>query len=117
MSTKHIINIENSQIMKSIDDESVDLVVTSPPYPMIEMWDEVFSLQSNGMTSNIEDSPEEAFELMHKELDKVWKECYRVLKPGGFMCVNIGDATRTINGNFKLDFDYLKITMRCLCYS
>ncbi len=113
MSTKHIINIENSQIMKSIDDESVDLVVTSPPYPMIEMWDEVFSLQSNGMTSNIEDSPEEAFELMHKELDKVWKECYRVLKPGGFMCVNIGDATRTINGNFKLYNNHTRILEAC----
>ncbi|WP_429997456.1 hypothetical protein, partial [Mycoplasmopsis bovis] len=26
-----------------IDDESVDLVITSPPYPMIKMWDEIFS--------------------------------------------------------------------------
>lgn len=39
---------------------------------------------------------------MHQELDKVWKECFRVIKPGGFLCVNIGDATRTINGKFTL---------------
>ena len=29
--------------MASIPDESIDLVVTSPPYPMIEMWDGVFA--------------------------------------------------------------------------
>ena len=27
-------------------DESVNLIVTSPPYPMIEMWDEIMSTQN-----------------------------------------------------------------------
>ncbi|SVE09491.1 uncharacterized protein METZ01_LOCUS462345, partial [marine metagenome] len=27
----------------AIEDESVDLIVTSPPYPMVEMWDTIFS--------------------------------------------------------------------------
>jgi DNA modification methylase len=39
---------------------------------------------------------------MHQELDKVWTEVERVLIPGGFACINIGDATRTINGDFSL---------------
>lgn len=113
MSTKQLINISNSQKMGSIGNESVDLVVTSPPYPMIEMWDEVFSLQNSDISFCLEGKPEEAFELMHKELDKVWKECFRVLKPGGFMCVNVGDATRTINGSFKLYNNHTRISETC----
>lgn len=113
MPTKQIINIGNSQKMESIDKESIDLVVTSPPYPMIEMWDDIFSLQNKEISSCLEREPEEAFELMHKELDKVWKECKRVLKPGGFLCINIGDATRTINGNFKLYNNHTRISEIC----
>lgn len=113
MVTKQIINISNSQKMESIGNESVDLVVTSPPYPMIEMWDEIFLLQNSSISSCIEEKPDEAFELMHQELDKVWEECYRVIKPGGFMCVNIGDATRTINGNFKLYNNHTRILETC----
>ena len=33
---------------------------------------------------------------MHQVLDQVWTECFRVLKCGCFLCVNIGDATRSI---------------------
>ena len=32
-----------AQFMAGIADESVDLIVTSPPYPMVEMWDEIFA--------------------------------------------------------------------------
>ena len=62
MVTKQIINISNSQKMESIGNESVDLVVTSPPYPMIEMWDEIFLLQNSSISSCIEEKPDEAFE-------------------------------------------------------
>jgi DNA modification methylase len=55
-----------------------------------------------------------AFELMHKELDKVWKEVYRVLKEGGFACINIGDATRTIDGEFRLYANHSRILQYCL---
>lgn len=113
MSTKQIINIGSSQRMEFIGDESVNLVVTSPPYPMIEMWDEIFSLQNNNISYCLEENPAEAFELMHQELDKVWEECYRVIKPGGFMCVNIGDATRTFNGYFKLYNNHTRISEKC----
>ena len=43
MMTEHRVNIGNSQNLKEVEDESINLIVTSPPYPMIEMWDEVFS--------------------------------------------------------------------------
>ena len=42
MMTEHRVNIGNSQNLKEIENESVNLIVTSPPYPMIEMWDEVY---------------------------------------------------------------------------
>ena len=46
---------------------------------------------------------------MHNMLNDVWKECDRVLKDGGFVCINIGDATRTINNKFQLYPNHAKI--------
>ena len=46
MITRHQIIFQDSNNIKNIPDESVGLVVTSPPYPMIEMWDETFSVQN-----------------------------------------------------------------------
>ena len=54
-----------------------------------------------------------AFELMHIELDKVWNEVFRVLKEGGIACINIGDATRTINKNFQLYSNHSRIINHC----
>lgn len=51
---------------------------------------------------------------MHQELDKIWSECYRVLKEGGIACINIGDATRTINNNFCLYTNHARIINYCL---
>ena len=83
--------------------ESVDLVVTSPPYPMIEMWDAVFAGQDQGIAAAlVEGKGASAFERMHALLDQVWAELFRVLKPGGLACINIGDATRTLQGEFQL---------------
>ena len=82
MTTNHTLYIGASQHMKQINDCTIDLVVTSPPYPMIEMWDEIMSDQNPQIKKYIESEPEKAFELMHQELDMVWKECFRVIKPG-----------------------------------
>jgi len=89
--------------MDSVQNESVDLVVTSPPYPMIEMWDKTFcELNSTINQALISSNPHGVYDLMHKELTRVWSEVVRVLKPGGMACINIGDATRTIEGSFQL---------------
>ncbi len=114
METTHGYFIDNSNNMSSVENDSVDLVVTSPPYPMIEMWDKIMSAQNEAIASLINTEPEKAFELMHKELDRVWAECYRVVKPGGFLCINIGDATRTINGTFRLFSNHSRIIDSCL---
>lgn len=114
MTTNHNICIGASQNMEQIKDCSVDLVVTSPPYPMIEMWDEILAKQNPVITDYLKTEPEKAFELMHQELDKVWQECFRIVKPGGFLCINIGDATRTINGNFTLYNNHSRISKACI---
>lgn len=89
--------------MDMIQDESVDLVVTSPPYPMIKMWDELFSSLNEEIQLALEkEEGNSAFELIHMELDKVWHELYRVMKRGSFACINIGDAVRSIGNGFRL---------------
>ncbi len=110
METKHHIAFADARQLESISDQSIQLVVTSPPYPMIEMWDDIFSRQNPEINEALEGKDgNTAFELMHKELDKVWTELYRVLEPGGIACINIGDATRTLNGEFRLYSNHARI--------
>ena len=46
---------------------------------------------------------------MHKILDPVWDELFRVLKAGRFACINIGDATRKIRDDFCLYPNHARI--------
>ena len=111
---KHTVYFKASQNMSQLKNESVDIVVTSPPYPMIEMWDDIMANQNPEIKTALDDKkPREAFELMHLELDKVWSECWRVLKNGSFLCINIGDATRTIDGEFALYNNNTRIIQAC----
>lgn len=111
--TEHNIIIGNSQKMTTINDDTVDIIVTSPPYPMIQMWDEMFINSNPKINVCLASNPIQAFELMHKELDIVWEECYRVLKNGGYLCINIGNATRTINGQFSLYNNQSRVAQKC----
>ena len=115
MKTIHTLFFNPAQNMSEVADASVNEIVTSPPYPMIEMWDEILARQNKAIADALSSgNADVAFEEMHKELDKVWKECYRVLSPGGFLCINIGDATRTINGEFRLFNNHSRIVKSCL---
>ncbi|KPA14331.1 modification methylase [Candidatus Magnetomorum sp. HK-1] len=109
--TKHNVIFADARKLKGISKNSIDLVVTSPPYPMIEMWDVLFKDLNLDIGKALTDNDgNSAFELMHKELDKVWKELDRVVKPSGFVCINIGDATRTIGKQFQLYSNHSRIT-------
>ena len=110
METHHTVTFCDARQLTDIPGQSIELVVTSPPYPMIEMWDEIFGQQNAEIKDALDKKDgNTAFELMHQELDKVWQELYRVLKPGGIACINIGDATRTFNGDFKLYTNHARI--------
>jgi len=111
MDTTHKVFFKNSSNMSELESNSVDLMITSPPYPMIEMWDFLFFTLNNKIKQVMEEEDgKEAFNLMHVELDKVWNEVARVLKLGGIACINIGDATRKIDKTFQLFPNHVKIT-------
>ena len=110
MKTTHNILFQDARDLKEIPSESVDLVVTSPPYPMISMWDEMFSNQNPGIQDALAcGDGKQAYELMHAILDSVWREVFRVLKDGRFACINIGDATRKIGDDFCLYPNHARI--------
>ena len=121
MYTNHRIILGNSQQMHELADGAVQLMVTSPPYPMIQMWDALFAkvdpkiaelwqkLNANAVGENVR----LIYDAMHENLAKVWQEAYRVLVEGGIACINIGDATRTINGKFQLFSNHSRITEIC----
>jgi DNA modification methylase len=121
LSTKHKVILGNSQQMPELADSSIHLMVTSPPYPMIKMWDTLFAgmdpkiteLWQELKTDRQEETVTHIYERMHENLAKVWHEAYRALVDGGIACINIGDATRTINGSFRLFANHSKIIEHC----
>lgn len=108
--TNHRIWMTDAQDLDGVGEQSVDLVVTSPPYPMIQMWDTLFEAADPLIGEALARSNcAIAFERMHQCLDPVWQALFRVLKPGGIACVNIGDATRSIGGLFQLFSNHSRI--------
>ena len=110
MKTHHQVIIGDARDMHMVDSESIDLVVTSPPYPMIQMWDQSFRALNRDIGVHLDSNHgRAAFEMMHQELDQAWDEIHRVLKKGGFVCINIGDATRKMGDNFQLYPNHARI--------
>ncbi|MCB9778581.1 MAG: site-specific DNA-methyltransferase [Alphaproteobacteria bacterium] len=103
MRTLHRALRGDARDLSALPDGSVQLVVTSPPYPMIAMWDAAFAAMAPDSAAALaQDDGAAAFAAMHAALDDVWAACHRVLCDGGLLCLNIGDATRTIGGRFAL---------------
>ena len=88
---------------------------------MIKMWDDLFA-QADPKIAELwqkldencqEKTVRQIYDAMHDYLGKVWQETYRVLVDGGIACINIGDATRTVNGKFQLFPNHSRITEIC----
>jgi DNA modification methylase len=108
--TSHAVVVADSVELPSVADGSVALVVTSPPYPMIAMWDSHFRARDPAIGRALDAADAAgAFELMHRDLDRVWEEVHRVLIEGGIACINIGDAVRTLGGRFQLHPNHARI--------
>lgn len=86
--------IGDSRDMKEVDNGSIHLIITSPPYFNAKDYSDDYSGKDLG---NIDD-----YELWKKEIKKVWKECFRVLQPGRKMFINIMNlplSNEKTNGN------------------
>jgi len=103
METTHRVFVGDARDLSAVDDASVELVVTSPPYPMIEMWDDLFTDLDPAVGDALDAGDgRAAFEAMHAQLDRVWDELERVLVDGGIACINVGDATRSVDDSFRV---------------
>lgn len=80
--TEHRMHLGDARDLSWIKDESVHLVVTSPPYWTLKEY-----RQHAGQMGHITD-----YEQFLDELDKVWRDCERVLAPGGRICCVVGDV-------------------------
>lgn len=80
--TRHELVLGDSRNFSHISDESVHLVVTSPPY-----WNLKEYADSDGQLGNIDN-----YDEFLNEIDKVWSECFRVLVPGGRLIIVVGDV-------------------------
>jgi len=86
----NIVHYKSSKKMKEISDNSVDLIITSPPYFNIKDYSKDGYQKENHSVTELNDIGNlESFEDYLKEMLKVWKECERVLKPNGKMCINV----------------------------
>lgn len=93
MKTKHHIIIGDSRQMDFLEDDSVQLAITSPPY-----W----QLKDYGSAEQI--GYHHTYQSYINNLNIVWKECYRVLENGCRLCINIGDqfARAIYYGRYKV---------------
>jgi modification methylase len=91
--TTHRIILGDSRRMTLLGDESVHLVITSPPY-----W----QLKDYGVADQI--GFDDSYEDYINNLNLVWNECNRVLHPGCRLCINIGDqfARSVYYGRYKV---------------
>ncbi len=91
--TDHKIFIGDSRDMSDINDSSVHLIITSPPY-----W----QLKDYGVETQI--GFDNTYEDYINNLNLVWQECYRVLHSGCRLCINIGDqfARSVYYGRYKI---------------
>lgn len=96
--------IGDSRKMIEIEDSCIDLIITSPPY-----W----HIKDYGIPGQIGFG--QSLHEYLKDLYRVWKECYRVLKPGRRLCINVGDqfARSIIYGRYKVIPIHAEIISQC----
>lgn len=93
ITTHHTIINGDCRKMNELKDQSVHLIVTSPPY-----W----QLKDYGSDNQI--GFNDSYEQYINHLNLVWKECHRVLHDGCRLCINIGDqfARSVYYGRYKV---------------
>jgi site-specific DNA-methyltransferase (cytosine-N4-specific) len=86
---KNKVFFKNSDNMVELPDESINLVVTSPPYFNIKDYskdgyqEETVADKKDGQIGDIN-----SYSTFINSMIPIWKECLRVLKPNGKMVIN-----------------------------
>lgn len=80
--TQHRLRLGDARNLSFLEDRSVQLIVTSPPYWTLKKYND-----GPGQMGEISN-----YETFLEELDKTWAECERVLAPGGRICCVVGDV-------------------------
>jgi site-specific DNA-methyltransferase (adenine-specific) len=80
--TYHRLHVGDARDLSWIKQESVHLIVTSPPYWTLKEYE-----HRDAQLGDLQD-----YEQFLGELDRVWAECTRVLVPGGRICCVVGDV-------------------------
>lgn len=88
-STNHRLIFGDAREMPYIPDESVHLVVTSPPYWVLKRYND-----SPHQLGHVAD-----YDEFIGALEQVWRECFRVLVPGGRLVCVVGDVCRSRREN------------------
>ncbi len=88
--TSHSLYRGDARDMSGLEPQSVHLVLTSPPYWTLKEYRD-----SEGQLGHVED-----YDQFLQELDKVWKQCFHALVPGGRLICVVGDVclSRRENG-------------------
>jgi DNA modification methylase len=86
-----IFNDKWENILPQIPDNSVDMIITSPPY-CVSLGHNKFRDKSKGYDVFEDNMP---YEEYLDWMEKLFKECFRIFKSGGRLCVNIGDRKQS----------------------
>ena len=81
---------KNSQNMKEIPTDSIDLIITSPPYFNIKDYSKNgYQNKTHSQKTNKQLGDIKNYKKFIDELLKVWIECERILKPNGKLIINV----------------------------
>ena len=86
----NVVYYKSAFSMNEIADSSVDLIITSPPYFNIKDYSkDGYQINVHSISQDEDIGSYNSFDKYINKLLVVWKECERVLKPNGKLCVNV----------------------------
>jgi site-specific DNA-methyltransferase (adenine-specific) len=104
--SRHRLRLGDARHLEWVEDESVHVVITSPPYWTLKKYHDF-----PGQLGDVAD-----YEAFHDELDMVWRHCHRSLAPGGRLVCVVGDvclARRRNKGRHMVMPLHADISVRC----
>lgn len=106
LKTSHSLILGDARAASALDEQSIHLVVTSPPYWTLKRYNE-----HAAQLGHVAD-----YDEFNAALTEVWKNCYRALVPGGRLIINVGDvclSRRKNNGRHTVVPLHASIQEKC----